>query len=74
MRKEHSAEHRKWNRNPNSWIMLLTIVCVAATLVMAVYVLWFYQNSYYEETEQAVYDKYYMMITEDNKSSIWRSI
>lgn len=74
MRKEHSAEHRKWNRNPNTWIMLLTIVCVAATLVMAVYVLWFYQNSYYEETEQAVYDKYYMMITEDNKSSIWRSI
>lgn len=74
MRKEHSAEHRKWNRNPNTWIMLLTIVCVAATLAMAVYVLWFYQNSYYEETEQAVYDKYYMMITEDNKSSIWRSI
>lgn len=55
-------------------IMLVTIVCVVATIVMAVYVLWFYHGSFYEETEQAVYDKYYMMITEDNKSAIWRSI
>lgn len=54
--------------------MLLTIICVIATVVTAAYVLWFYQGTYHEETEQAVYDKYYMMITEDNKSSIWRSI
>ena len=54
--------------------MLLTIVCVISTVVMAVYVLWFYHGSYHEETEQTIYDKYYMMITEDNKSSIWRSI
>lgn len=74
LRKENSADKRKWNSNPNTWIMLLTVVCVAATLVMAVYVLWFYRSSSHEETEQAVYDKYYMMITEDNKSSIWRSI
>lgn len=74
MKKDNPTGQRKWNSNPNTWIMLLTIVCVAATLVMAVYVLWFYRSSYHEETEQAVYDKYYMMITEDNKSSIWRSI
>ena len=54
--------------------MLLTIICVIATVVTAAYVLWFYQGTYHEETEQTVYDKYYMMITEDNKSSIWRSI
>lgn len=74
MRKDNPADKTKWNRNPNTWIMLLTIVCVAATLVMAVYVLWFYRSSSHEETEQTVYNKYYMMITEDNKSSIWRSI
>lgn len=74
MRAEQSDNHRKWNRNPNTWIMLLTIICVIATVVTAVYVLWFYRGTYHEETEQAVYDKYYMMITEDNKSSIWRSI
>lgn len=74
MRAGQSDHHRKWNRNPNTWIMLLTIICVIATVVTAAYVLWFYQGTYHEETEQAVYDKYYMMITEDNKSSIWRSI
>lgn len=74
LKEENSAGRKKWNSNPNTWIMLLTIVCVAATLVMTVYVLWFYRSSYHEETEQTVYDKYYMMITEDNKSSIWRSI
>lgn len=74
MRAKQSDNHRKWNRNPNTWIMLLTIICVIATVVTAAYVLWFYQGTYHEETEQAVYDKYYMMITEDNKSSIWRSI
>ncbi len=74
MKDNNPADKTKWNRNPNTWIMLLTIVCVAATLVMAVYVLWFYRSSSHEETEQTVYNKYYMMITEDNKSSIWRSI
>ena len=74
MRAGQSDNHRKWNRNPNTWIMLLTIICVIATVVTAAYVLWFYQGTYHEETEQTVYDKYYMMITEDNKSSIWRSI
>lgn len=74
LRHKQSANHKKWNSNPNTWIMVLTVICVVATVVMAVYVLWFYQNSYHEETEQTVYDRYYMMITEDNKSSIWRSI
>ena len=74
MSKEQSSEKRKWKQNPNTWIMLLTIVCVISTVVIAVYVLWFYHNSYHEETEQTTYDRYYMMITEDNKSSIWRSI
>lgn len=74
MSKEQSSEKRKWKQNPNTWIMLLTIVCVISTVVIAVYVLWFYHSSYHEETEQTTYDRYYMMITEDNKSSIWRSI
>lgn len=74
MSRKQASDNRKWNSSPNTWIMLLTIVCVISTVVMAVYVLWFYHGSYHEETEQTIYDKYYMMITEDNKSSIWRSI
>ncbi len=54
--------------------MILTAVCIALTGVMAAYVIWFYQNGLTEETERETYDKYYMMITEDNKSSIWQSV
>lgn len=56
------------------WTLLLTAACILMTVVMAVYVLWFYQNGLGEETEQEAYDRYYIMITEDNKSSIWQSI
>lgn len=44
------------------------------TTVMAVYVIWFSQSGLVEETEKETYDKYYVMITEDSKSSIWQSI
>ncbi|MDE7428434.1 MAG: substrate-binding domain-containing protein [Lachnospiraceae bacterium] len=53
---------------------VLTVVCVMLTVVMAVYVLWFYQGSYQEESGGETYDRYYMMITQDNKSSFWQSV
>lgn len=56
------------------WTMILTTVCIVMTAVMAVYVIWFYQSGLVEETEKESYDKYYIMITEDSKSSIWKSI
>ena len=54
--------------------MFLTAVCIMLTVVMAVYVLWFYQGSYQEEGNRETYDRYYMMITQDNKSSFWQSV
>lgn len=54
--------------------MFLTAVCIMLTVVMAVYVLWFYQGSYQEEGNGETYDRYYMMITQDNKSSFWQSV
>ena len=53
---------------------VLTAFCIMLTVVMAVYVLWFYQGSYQEEGNGETYDRYYMMITQDNKSSFWQSI
>lgn len=54
--------------------MFLTAVCIMLTVVMAVYVLRFYQGSYQEESGGETYDRYYMMITQDNKSSFWQSV
>lgn len=54
--------------------VFLSVICVVFTVVMAVYVLWFYQGSYQEETAGETYDRYYIMITQDDKSSFWQSV
>lgn len=74
MKKRETKQQRKQNRNPYTWTVILTMVCIVLTAVMAVYVIWFYQSGLVEETEKESYDKYYIMITEDSKSSIWKSI
>lgn len=74
LKKKETKQQRKWNKNPYKWTMFLTVVCVVLTAAMAVYVIWFYQSGLVEETEKESYDKYYIMITEDSKSSIWQSI
>lgn len=73
MKKKETKQKKKWNKNPYLWTMLLTAVCIVLTTVMAVYVVWFCQSGLVEETEKESYDKYYVMITEDSKSSIWQS-
>lgn len=52
----------------------LSVICVVFTVVMAVYVLWFYKGGYQEETAGDTYDRYYIMITQDDKSSFWQSV
>lgn len=52
----------------------LSVICVVVTVVMAVYVLWIYKGGYQEETAGETYDRYYIMITQDDKSSFWQSV
>ncbi len=74
LKKREKKQGKKWNRSPYLWTILLTVVCILMTMVMAVYVIRFYQNGLGEETEKESYDKYYIMITEDSKASIWQSV
>lgn len=69
---------KKTNRIENKyiWTLLLTAVCMALTIGMGITVFRFY-NSYgsgSETEEDVVYDRYYVMITEDRKSSFWQSV
>lgn len=74
LKKREKKQEKQWNRNPYLWTVLLTAVCILMTTVMAGYVVRFYRNGLSEETEKESYDKYYIMITEDSKSSIWQSV
>ncbi len=54
--------------------MALTAVCILSTVLMAGYILWFYKGSFQEETAGETYDRYYMMITQEDKSVFWQSV
>lgn len=54
--------------------VFLSVICVVFTVTMAVYVLWFYQGSYQEETARETYDRYYIMITQDDQPTFWQSV
>lgn len=74
----HQEKKKQTNRIRDSyfWTLLLTIVCMALTIGMGIAVFLFY-NSYGssgEAVEDVVYDRYYVMITEDRKSSFWQSV
>lgn len=54
--------------------MILTTACILSTVLMAGYILWFYKGSFQEETAGETYDRYYMMITQEDKSVFWQSV
>lgn len=54
--------------------LFLTAVCILFTVLMAGYILWFYKDSFQEETAGGTYDRYYIMITQDGKSAFWQSV
>lgn len=69
--------HRRKNNNPGimpGFVVFLSVICVVFTVVMAAYVLWFYQGSFEEETAGETYDRYYIMITRDDRSAFWQSV
>ncbi len=53
---------------------ILTASCIILTVLMAAFVLWFYRGGYEEESAGGVYDRYYMLITQDSKSPFWQSV
>ena len=58
------------------WTLALTVVCMILTIGMGIAVYQF-NNGYgngSEVVEDVVYDRYYVMITEDRKSSFWQSV
>lgn len=69
--------HRQKENSPGimpGFVAFLSVICVVFTAVMAAYVLWFYQGSFEEETAGEIYDRYYIMITRDDRSAFWQSV
>lgn len=76
MRRQETEGRTNRIRGSYFWALLSTMVCMVLTIGMGIAVFRFY-NSYgggSEAVEDIVYDRYYVMITEDRKSSFWQSV
>ena len=71
---EEKKESKQRGRGIAVLPLFLSAACVVLTVFMALYVLWFYRGGYQEETAGETYGRYYMMITEDDKSAFWQSV
>ena len=56
------------------WILLSTILLIIITAITGISLFRIYMGSFAEEEDVKSYDKYYVMITEDRKSSFWQSV
>lgn len=56
------------------WIIILTILLIIVTAVMGISLFRIYMGSFTEVSEGSLYDKYYVMITEDRKAAFWQSV
>ena len=63
------------NMHPRSTgIMIFTILFALATLIVGILFLRFYISGRNSDQSEHIYDRYYVMITDDHKSSFWQSV
>lgn len=67
-------KEKKRKKNNIIWIMVMTLILVVMTALIGIFAFRFYMGSFNEIADEKVYDKYYVMITEDKKASFWQSV
>ena len=76
MRRDLEAGKKKKGQKENEypWTLILTSVVIIITVIMGIAAFRFYRSGFKEETENKTYGRYYVMITDDRKSSFWQSV
>lgn len=72
--RQDAGQHTGRTKNSYIWTLILTVVCMALTIGIGIALFRFYNGYGSEAVEDVVYDRYYVMITEDRKSSFWQSV
>jgi ribose transport system substrate-binding protein len=67
-------EHKKTRKNKYTWYLIMTISLIAATVIVGILVFSYYINSFTLTQTSRQYDKYYVMITSDENSSLWQAV
>lgn len=69
-----TKKKRRGKENDYTKALVMTVVLIAVTIFMGIFVFRFYRDSLKEVEDERVYSQYYVMITEDQKSDFWRSV
>ncbi len=72
--KSKKNNERKISVGKSSLILILTLVFMTATLVVGIFAFRFYITASRDDVVDKEYNKYYVMITDDTKSSFWQSV
>lgn len=65
---------KKTKKTNIGWLMAMTLIPVVLTMAIGIFAFRFYRGGFDEATAEVEYDKYYVMITQDRKSSFWQSV
>ena len=71
---EMGKRKKRQRENEYPWALVITTAAIFATVIVGIIVFRFYMRGFKEETENKTYSRYYVMITEDRKSSFWQSV
>lgn len=72
METDKKKKRQKENEYPWTWTLIAAIIIL--TVVMGIVIFRFYMSGFKEEAEDKIYSRYYVMITDDRKSSFWQSV
>ena len=61
-------------KSSNAWVIVTTFSLVLITITVGVFAFRFYLNGFKEVKDDNTYEQYYVMITEERKSSFWQSV
>ena len=61
-------------KSSNAWIIVTTIGFILITITVGIFAFRFYLNGFKEVKDDNTYGQYYVMITEERKSSFWQSV
>ena len=61
-------------KSSNAWIIVTTIGFMLITITVGIFAFRFYLNGFKEVKDDNTYGQYYVMITEERKSSFWQSV
>ncbi len=72
--KEISRENQKYKLTGTDFLLMVTGIFLVLSLIMGIVVFRFYMKDFRKSAVAQTYDKYYVMITDNDKAEFWQEV